>query len=84
MPGSDLNSHSVKVVAVGNKGDSYSNHLAIVKAKELADTIVGSDLFKKGDKDELQFLIIECNQIINSIIKINYGAVCQPRSGCCS
>ncbi len=68
---------------MGNKGDSYSNHLVIIKAKELANVIAESDLFKKGDKDELEFLIIECNQIINSITKINYGAACQPRSGCC-
>jgi len=68
---------------VGNKGDNYSNHSVIIKAKELADVIVGSDVFKNGDKDDLQLLISECNQIINSITKINYGAACQPRSGCC-
>lgn len=76
-----LSLHSFKeVVAVAK---DHLNHLVIVKAKELADAIQQSEAFKEKDMEKLQSLIIECNQIIVETTKINYGAVCQPRSGCC-
>ena len=61
----------------------YRNHAVIVKAKELANAIMQSDAFRERNNEKLQDIIIECNQTINEITKINYGAVCQPRSGCC-
>ena len=60
----------------------YQNHPVIVKAKEFANALMQSDAFKEKDVEKIQSLIVECNQIINEITKINYGAVCQPRSGC--
>ena len=60
-----------------------SSHPVIIKAKELADSIKQSDGFRKGDPNKLQALIIECNEIINEKTKINYGATCQPKKGCC-
>ncbi len=61
----------------------YLNHHIIIKAKELADAIQLSEEFKEKDMEKLQSLIIECNQIITETTKINYGAVCRPRSRCC-
>ncbi len=61
----------------------YQNHPVIIKAKELADAIKDSDAFKEKDADRIQSLIIECNEIITETTKLNYGAVCQPKSGCC-
>jgi cell fate (sporulation/competence/biofilm development) regulator YlbF (YheA/YmcA/DUF963 family) len=61
----------------------YLNHPAIIKAKELAEAIKESEAFKEKDMRRLQSLIIEFNQVITETIKINYGAACQPKSGCC-
>jgi len=61
----------------------YLNHPAIIKAKELADALIQSKAFREKNMEKLQSLIIQCNQIIVETTKINYGAVCQPRSGCC-
>jgi len=66
-----------------DKRKDYPDHPVILKAKELADAIKQSDAFKEKNMEKLQSLIIECNQIITETTKINYGAVCQPRSGCC-
>ncbi|MEM2917972.1 MAG: hypothetical protein QXY62_00515 [Candidatus Altiarchaeota archaeon] len=59
------------------------NHPVILKAKELADALAQSEAFKKKNINKLQSIIVECNQIIVETTKINYGAICQPRSGCC-
>ena len=61
----------------------YPSHLVIIKAKELAEALQQSEAFKEKDMERLQSLIVECNQIIVEATKINYGAVCQPRNGCC-
>lgn len=77
----ELNLHFSKgVVAVD---EDYLNHSIILKAKELADAIRQSEAFKEKNMEKLQSLIIEYNEIIIETTKLNYGAVCQPRSGCC-
>jgi hypothetical protein len=59
------------------------NHPVLIKAKEMADAIQQSEEFKEKDISQIQLLIIKCNKIITETIKINYGEVCRPRSGCC-
>jgi len=61
----------------------YLTHPLIIKAKELADALIQSEEFKEKNMEKLQTLIIECNQIIVEIAKINYGDICQPRTACC-
>lgn len=59
------------------------NQPAIIKAKELALAIKESSAFKEKNEEEMQAIILECNDIIKKTIKIDYGAVCKPKSGCC-
>ena len=77
-----LSLHFLKEVVVVDK--DYQNHPVILKAKELAAAIQQSAAFREKDMEKLQSLIVDCNQIIVDATGINYGAVCQPRSGCCS
>lgn len=60
----------------------YDPHPAIIKANELAKAIKNSDAFKEKDLDRVQSIIIECNEIIINTTKLNYGAICKPRSSC--
>ena len=69
-----------EVVAVDK---NYANHAVIAKARELADALAQSDAFREKDTERIRDLIIECNQQIGEITKINYGSTCQPRGGCC-
>lgn len=64
-----------------DKKDSVSK--AMIKAKELSDAIRDSYAFKEKDAKEMQNIIRMCNEIIVKTTKLNYGAICQPRSGCC-
>jgi cell fate (sporulation/competence/biofilm development) regulator YlbF (YheA/YmcA/DUF963 family) len=63
--------------------EDMSNQPAIIKAKELALAIKESDAFKRKNAEEMQAIILECNDIIKKTIKIDYGGVCKPKSGCC-
>jgi hypothetical protein len=60
----------------------YPNRTVIIKAKELAEAIQQSEAFGEKNMVKLKSLIIECNQIIVEASKINYGAVCKPKSCC--
>ncbi|MGM5484661.1 MAG: hypothetical protein ACQEP1_02195 [Nanobdellota archaeon] len=58
-------------------------HPVIGKAEELAKAIKKTDI-----EDPLEFssLIVECNQIIESRVGIDYGKICAGQSksgGCC-
>lgn len=58
------------------------NHEVLVKAKELAEVLIHS----KKEKDPIEFLslLLECNSIILSTTKIDYGTTCsQPQGGPC-
>lgn len=61
----------------------YMSHPVIIKAEELAEALRHSEAFNKKNIEKLRSLIVECNQIIVEATKIDYGAVCQPKS-CCS
>ena len=60
----------------------YPSHPVIIKAKEIAEAIQRSEAFGEKNMVKLKSLIIECNQIIVEASKINYGAVCKPKSCC--
>ena len=70
-----------EAVAVDKK--DYADEPAIVKAKELAQAIKESGAFREKNAEEMQAIIMECNDIIKKTIKIDYGKVCKPKSGCC-
>jgi len=60
----------------------YKSHPVIIKAAELAEALRQSEAFNEKNLGKLRSLIVECNQIIVESTKINYGAVCQPKSCC--
>jgi len=63
--------------------EDKANRPAIIKAKELALAIKDSSAFKEKNEEGMGEIILECNDIIKKTIKIDYGAVCKPTSGCC-
>ena len=62
---------------------NYATHLVIIKARELAEAIIASEAYKKNMVEEVQRMIIDCNQTISTTIRLDYGSVARPSSGCC-
>ena len=60
----------------------YDTHPVIIKAMELAEAIKDSDAYKENNINLVNYIIFECNDLINYITKLNYNSICQE-SGCC-
>ena len=57
--------------------------LVMTKAAELADALMNTREFKENDEKQFTLLIAECNMVIATETRINYGALGKKKSACC-
>jgi len=60
---------------------SYASHPVIIKARELSEAIIASEAYRKNMIEELERMVIDCNQSITTTIRLDYGSVARP--SCC-
>lgn len=53
------------------------------KAAELAEALRNTPEFKEKNEKGLTLLIAECNMVIATETRINYGALGKKKSACC-
>jgi len=63
--------------------ENYISHPVIIKARELSAAMVESEPYQKNMTEEVQRMIVDCNQMITAAIRLDYGSTARSSSGCC-
>jgi hypothetical protein len=63
--------------------EKNSNSVVLAKAGELADALMRTEEFKKGNDKLFELVLAECNMVITNETRINYGALGKKQGSCC-
>ena len=59
------------------------NSVVLAKAGELAEALMETQEFKKGNDKRFTLILAECNMVIATETRINYGALGKKQGSCC-
>ena len=63
--------------------EKVRNNIVLAKAEELADALMKTSEFKEGNDKKFTLTLAECNMVITTETRINYGALRKKQSSCC-